>query len=95
MEEFKELKITFFAEVNSFKNQILTSQEILLSTSQNSETTEMIQLHEDILFLKEQIRNKDKSLTRYYGNFQKGMIFFCYKIEGQLQQKLWHYQLKI
>ena len=56
MEEFKELKTTFFAEVN-FKNQILTSHEILQSTSQNSETTEMIRLREDILFLKEQIRN--------------------------------------
>ena len=37
-----------------------TSHEILQSTSQNSETTEMIRLREDILFLKEQIRNKDK-----------------------------------
>ena len=52
MEEFKELKTTFFAEVNSFKNQILTSHEILQSTSQNSETTEMIRLREDVLFLK-------------------------------------------
>ena len=60
MEEFKELKTTLFAEVNSFKNQILKSHEILQSIFQNSETTEMIRLREDILFLKEQIRNKDK-----------------------------------
>ena len=60
LEEFKELKTTFFAEVNSFKKQILTSHKILQSTSQNSETTEMTRLREDILFLKEQIRKKDK-----------------------------------
>ena len=58
LEEFKELKTTFFAEVNSFKKQILTSHKILQSTSQNSETIEMTRMLEDILFLKEQIRKK-------------------------------------
>ena len=80
MEESKELKTTFFAEVNSFKNQILTSHEILQSTSQNSETTEMIRLREDILFLKEQIRNKDKVIDSLLCQLSKrDDIFFVTK----------------
>ena len=95
VEEFKELKTTFFAEVNSFNIQILTSHVILQSTSQNSETTEMIRLREDILFLKEQIRNKDKVIDSLLCQLSKRDDIFCYKIEGQLQQKLPQYKPKI
>ena len=87
MEEFKELKTTFFAEVNSFKNQILTSHEILQSTSQNSETTEMIRLREDILFLKEQIRNKDKVIDSLLCQLSKRDDIFLLQNRGSTKTK--------
>ena len=87
MEEFKELKTMFFAEANSFKNQILTSHEILQSTSQNSETAEMIRLREDILFLKEQIRNKDKVIDSLVCQISKTDDIFLLQNRGSSTTK--------
>ena len=87
MKEFKELKTTLFAEVNSFKNQILTSHKILQSIFQNSETTEMIRLREDILFLKEQIRNKDKVIDSLLCQLSKRDDIFSLQNTGSTKTK--------
>ena len=87
MEEFKELKTTLFAEVNSFKIQLLTSHEILQSIFQNSEATEMIRLREDILFLKEQIRNKDKVIDSLLCQLSKRDDIFLLQNRGSTTTK--------
>lgn len=82
MEEFKELKTAFFMEFHSFPKQLLTAHEMSNGTSEKSETT---RLNDDVFFLKERIRNKDKVIIFYCVSYLSVMIY-CYKIDVRLSK---------
>ena len=57
IEEFDALKLSFFAEVNSFKNKHLNS--CLNGVSINNSECLIKLLQDNINFLREQLKNKD------------------------------------
>ena len=61
IEEFDALKLSFFAEVNSFKNKHLNSYPNDISIN-NSERL-IKQLQDNINFLREQLKNKDETIN--------------------------------
>ena len=70
-------------EFHSFTKQLLTAHEMSNGTSEKSETT---RLNDDVFFLKERIRNKDKVIIFYCVSYLSVMIY-CYKIDVRLSKQ--------
>ena len=60
LEEFNDFKRSFFNEVETFKEDILKMHKTTPKITDNQEQQMITSLHNDIIFLKQQLQQKDK-----------------------------------
>ena len=71
LEDFRTFKNSFFAEVNVFEKQLLTSYTTNNVNKSNNSDRLIILLEENIAFLKEQINKKDKVIDSLLNQISK------------------------
>ena len=88
IEECDALKLPFLAEVNSFKKRNLIScgNDILAENSQHL----IKQIQEEIAFLREQLKNKDKVIHSLLQQLAKhdNIVFECNNVSSHEKDKI-------